>query len=168
MNLLTDYISLLRYICQLFCVSPVSTKLSAVYLPDDRKLLFRSFRNIKTFLPLSDFYEEASETDILEVLNHRLFECQDKNKLVNNSTQWIRKRFAMLKETKILNRLSITQIETRSENFDINIEIEDDKIVFPTDNVEAKKLLQLLNEEIFRGALTDDIYETNSKKKADR
>ena len=146
----------------------LSTRLSAVYIPDDRKLLFRSFRNIKTFLPLSDFYDEASEEDILEVLNHRLFECQDKKTLVDNSTQWIRKRFAMLKETKILDRLSITQIGARSENFDINIKVKDDKIVFPTDNVEAKKLLQLLNEEIFRGALTDDLYETNSKKKADR
>ena len=74
----------------------------------------------------------------------------------------------MLKETRILDRLSITQIEKRSENFDIDIKIESDKIVCPTDNVEVKKLLQLLNEEIFRGALTDDLYETNSKKKADR
>ena len=40
-----------------------------------------------------------------------------------------------------------------------------DKIVFPTDKSESKKLLQFFNEE--RGAITDTLYETNSKRKAD-
>ena len=145
----------------------LATKLSAVYLPKDDKLLFRSFRNVNTFLPLSVFYYEASEEDILNVLNNKLFACQDKFALVNNSTQWIRKRFAMLIETNILDKLSVTQIETRSKKYNVEFQVVNDKIVFPTDNAEVKKLLQLLNEEIFQGALTDDIYETNSKKKTD-
>ena len=143
----------------------LANNLSAVYLPKEEKLLFRSFRNIKTFLPLSEFYYEASEEDILKVLSHELFECQDKNVLVNNSTQWIRKRFAMLKETNILDRLSVTQIETKAREHNVRIQVENDKIVFPTDKDEVKKLLQLLNEEIFQGALTNEIYETNSKRK---
>ena len=31
----------------------------------------------------------------------------------------------------------------------------------------AKKLLQFLNEELFRGAITETLYETNSKREAD-
>ena len=141
-------------------------KLSAVYFPKEEKFLFRSFRNVNTFLPLSDIYYEASEEDILEVLSHKLFECPDKKVLVNNSTQWIRKRFAMLKDSETLDDYSVAQIETRAKKYNVEIHVENNKIVFPTDNAEAKKLLQLLNEEIFQGALTDDLYETNSKKKA--
>ena len=144
----------------------LAKKLSAVYLPQKEKLLFRSYRNINTFLPLSDFYYEASEEDIIDILSHKLFECSDKDTLVNNSTQWIRKRFAMLKDSRTLDDYSITRIETRARRYNVEIQVVNDKIIFPTDNAKTKRLLQLLNEEIFQGALTDDLYETNSKKKA--
>ena len=147
-------------------VLTLAKKLSAVYFPQEEKLLFNSFRNVNTFLPLSDSYYEASEEDILEVLSHKLFECADKKVLVNNSTQWIRKRFAMLKDSKTLDDYSVPQIETRAKKYNVEIHVENNKIVFPTDNVKAKRLLQLLNEEIFQGALTDDLYETNSKKES--
>lgn len=142
----------------------LTNKLSAVYLPTEEKLLFRSFRNINTFLPLSEFYYEASEEDILAVLSHKLFECQNKSALVNDSTQWMRRRFAMLKDSDILNQLSATEIEKRGMKYSVKIQVKDDKIVFPTEKDEVKKLLQLLNEEIFQGALTDELYETNSKR----
>ena len=145
----------------------LDNKLSAVYFPQEEKLLFRSYRNVNTFLPLSDFYYEASEEDIMDILNDTLFECSDKNILVHNSTQWMRKRFAMLKDSGALDHYSVPQIETRARRYNVEIQVVNDKIIFPTDNAKAKRLLQLLNEEIFQGALTDDIYETNSKKKTD-
>ena len=148
-------------------VLTLAKKLSAVYWPKEEKLLFNSFRNVNTFLPLSDSYYEASEEDILDVLSHKLFECADKKVLVNNSTQWIRKRFAMLKDSKSLDGYSVTQIETRARRYSVEIQVVNNKIIFPTDNAKVKRLLQLLNEEIFQGALTDSLYETNSKKKAD-
>ena len=143
----------------------LANNLSAVYLPKEEKLLFRSFRNVNTFLLLSDIYHEASEEDIMDILSHTLFECSDKNTLVNNSTQWMRKRFAMLKDSRILDDYSGTRIERRARRYNVEIQVVNGKIIFPTDNAKAKKLLQLLNEEIFQGALTDEIYETNSKRK---
>jgi hypothetical protein len=49
----------------------------------------------------------------------------------------------------------------------VTITVRGGKIVFPRDKGQAKKILQYLNEEIFRGAITNNIYETNSKKTAD-
>lgn len=42
-----------------------------------------------------------------------------------------------------------------------------DRIVFPAEKVPAKKLLQFLNEELFWGATTERLFETNSKRIAD-
>ena len=39
-----------------------------------------------------------------------------------------------------------------------------DKIVFPTDLVEQKKILSYLADEIYKGVLSDDVYLTNSKR----
>lgn len=47
----------------------LGSKLSAVYLPGNKKLLFRNFRTVNTFLPLSDYYEEATEQQVRATLN---------------------------------------------------------------------------------------------------
>ena len=49
-------------------------KLGAIFLPNEGKLLFQNFRTVNTFLPLSDFYEEAPEQQIREVLAHHRLE----------------------------------------------------------------------------------------------
>ena len=145
-------------------------KLSAVYLPEERKLLFDSYRNVNTFLPISDYYDEASEKDIHNILDHELFECDDKNAVVNNATQFMRRRFAILKDSEILDilsaeKLSAEKVKEQADKHNISIQVNDGKIIFPTENDQAKILLQFLNQEIFQGSLTNEIFETNSKKK---
>ncbi|HYD48923.1 MAG TPA: hypothetical protein VEB21_11275 [Terriglobales bacterium] len=142
-------------------------KLSAVYRHADQKLLFHSFRTVNTFLPLADFYEEASEQQIRKILNHKLLAAEDADALASESPQWFRKRFAMLRDSGVLDKFSAAQIKARSNGYDVEIHISKGAIVFPADRAAAKKLLQFLNEELFRGAITKTLYETNSKREAD-
>ena len=142
-------------------------KLSAVFGPDDQTLLFHNFRTVNTFLPLADFYEEASEEEIRDVLDHELLQPEDEDALAVKANQWFRKRFAMLRDSGVLDTYTAEQIRNHSEGYEVNVHIDDGKIVFPADKREAKRLLQFLNEEIFRGAITETLYETNSKREAD-
>ena len=143
-------------------------RLSAVYLPADRKLLFKSFRTVNSFLPLTDFYEEASEQTIREILDHELLAPEDPGALAIGADQWSRKRFAMLKDSGVLDNYSAQEIQSRSNGYDVSIHISNGKIVFPSDKPAVRKLLQFLNEELFRGAITETLYETNSKRQADQ
>lgn len=145
----------------------LESKLSAVYLPADRKLLFHNFRTVNTFLPLAELYEEASEEQIREVLGHELLAPEDVNALATETSQWFRKRFAMLKDSGVLDQYTAADIAARSHGYDVEIEVANDKIVFPAEKPAAKKLLQFLNEELFRGPITETLYETNSKREAD-
>lgn len=142
-------------------------KLSAVYLPVEGKLLFQSFRIVNTFLPLADFYEEASEEEIQKVLAHERFAPVNAVVTATDANQWFRKRFAMLRDSGVLDKYTAAQIKKRSSGYDVEIQIKQGKIVFPVEKPAAKKLLQFLNEEIFRGAITETLYETNSKREAD-
>lgn len=142
-------------------------KLSAVCVPGEAKLLFHNFRTVNSFLPLIEFYEEASEDEIHEVLDHDLLAPEDEDALAVNANQWFRKRFAMLRDSGVLDAYSAAQIQRRSRGYDVDIHIVNDKLVFPAEKLAAKKLLQFLNEELFRGAITETLYETNSKREAD-
>jgi hypothetical protein len=142
-------------------------KLSAVYSRTAQKLLFHNFRTTNTFLPLAEFYEEASENEIREVLSHDLLEPEDADALAAENNQWFRKRFAMLRDSGILDNYSAKQIKAHSKGYEIDIKIKGNKIVFPADKPAAKRLLQFLNEELYRGPITETLYETNSKREAD-
>jgi hypothetical protein len=145
----------------------LDSRLSAVYIPADEKLLFHNFRTVNTFLPLADFYEEASEQQIKDVLGHNLLAAENADALATDANQWFRKRFAMLRDSGVLDAYSVREIQTRSKGYDVAIHVSKGKIVFPAERGAAKKLLQFLNEELFRGAITKKLFETNSKRAAD-
>lgn len=142
-------------------------KLSAVFVSADNKLLFHNYRTVNTFLPLTDFYREASEQQIREVLAHNLLAPENVDALALNANQWFRRRFAMLRDKGILDQYTARQIQQRSHGYEVEVHTKQGKIVFPADKAAAKKLLQFLNEELFRGPITETLYETNSKREAD-
>lgn len=142
-------------------------KLACIYRPADQVLVFQSFRVVNTFLPLADFYKEASEQEVREILDHHRLAPEDADALAVNSNQWFRKRFAMLRDSGLLDDYTAEQIREHSAGYEVDVQVEDGKILFPAEKREAKRLLQFLNEEIFRGAITETLYETNSKREAD-
>lgn len=145
----------------------LDTKLACIYRPNGQVLVFGSFRIVNTFLPLADFYKEASEYEIREILDHDRLAPEDPDALAVNSNQWFRKRFAMLRDSGILENYTADQIKDHSAGYEVDVQVTDGQVVFPSDKREAKRLLQFLNEEIFRGAITETLYETNSKREAD-
>ena len=145
----------------------LGTRLVAAFNVQTRKLIFRNFRNTNTFLPLTDFIAEATDHDVREVLSHKLLKAQNIDATTAAANQWFRKRFAMLKASKILDGYTAAQLVKRSKGYEVELKVEKGKIVFPADKPAAKRLLQFLNEEIFRGAITEKLYETNSKREAD-
>ena len=143
-------------------------KLTAVYYIENKTLLVDSIYNAKAFLPsLSKYYNEASDDMIRDTLSHRLIECEDREKVVDVANQTIRRQFAMIEESGILDRFSAIYIQEKAAEGNVEIWVQNDKIVFPTDNKSIKAVLVCLCDGLVRSLLTDEVYETNSKKKVD-
>lgn len=149
----------------------LSDRLTAVYYPARQKLLFKSYRAANAIFNLADFYKEATEEDIKAILAHEKLAPADVDALAKGASQWFCKRFALLKDSGILDQYTVGQIVQHANGYDLDIQIDvtsgQDRIVFPANKVPAKKLLQFLNEELFRGAITERLFETNSKRIAE-
>ena len=139
-------------------------KLCAVYLSDERKLLFYNIRAVNSFLPVFESYKRQTEREIKEFLSHKLLATQEIDKWSREASLWFLTQFTRLKDSGILDRYTAEEIESRARGYDVKIQIVRNKIVFPSDYDSAKKLLQLLNEDCFKGAITDTVYTTNSKR----
>ena len=145
----------------------LDARLSAVYQPASHKLLFSNFRTVNSFLPLIDIYREATEEEIREMLEHDRVMAEDIDALVADTNQWFTKRMTMLRDSGVLEHFTASEIQANSEGYPVSIEIRDDKIVFPSDKNSARRLLKFLVEELYKGPITETLYETNSRRKTE-
>ena len=145
-------------------------KLRAVYSSKDEKLLFDKYPSTSRILDLSKYYYVASDTDIRDLLEHRLFEYDDMQRIMKTSEYFHRRRFAMLKDSDILEKISagdvvsVRDVERVSNRHNLGIQVRDDKIVFPENSDVAKTLLQLLNEEIYQGEFSGTLLQASAKR----
>lgn len=144
----------------------LSNRLAAVLYVADSRLLFCNFRAANVILPLAHLYREASEDEVREVLSHERLAPVNLEALASNPSQWFRKHIAMLRDSTVLDDFSAQQLRARARNVGVAVTVRNGKLVFPSDKDSAKRLLQFLSEELFRGAITNTLYATNSKRAA--
>ena len=143
-------------------------KLTAVYYIKNKTLLVDSIHNAKAFLPsLSDYYIEASDDMIRDTLSHKLIECEDREMVVCNANQTMRRQFAIIEEEGYLDRFSAIDIQAVAAEGNTEIQVHKDKIAFPTDYGSIKKVLTVLCDGLMRSLLTNELYEAYLKKRVE-
>lgn len=137
--------------------------ITGVYEVASQRLVFRRYRPMNTIVPLMDLYREASDTEIREVLSHESIAVHDITKVTDEASQFLRKRFALLKDSTVLNDYTPRQLKGKAGTCGIEITIRDGRLVYPEDKTEARRFVQFLCEEIYRGPITNTVFSTNSK-----
>ncbi len=136
-------------------------KLTAIF--EENELLFYSYHNTRRFLDLSDYYREATDTDLEAFADNDLFEVADKDLFKRNADSIIRKKIALLQKNNVLDNLSIDDISQTAQEYNVSINTRDGKIIIPGDKKQLKELVRFLDEDYGKGPLTHRKYITNSK-----
>jgi len=136
-------------------------KLTAVFEEDE--LLFYSYYNTRRFLDLSNYYKEATDSDLDAFVDNDLFEVENKDLFKYNSDSIIRKKIALLQKNNVLGNLGIDDIRRTAQEYGVSINIENSKIVIPDNRKELKKFIRFLDEDYFTAPLTKRKCITNSK-----
>lgn len=137
-------------------------KLTALFEEDE--LLFYSYHNTRRFLDLSNYYKEATDSDLDAFVDNDLFEVENKDLFKYNSDSIIRKKIALLQKNNVLGNLGIDDIRRTAQEYGVSINIENSKIVIPDNRKELKKFIRFLDEDYFTAPLTKRKCITNSKK----
>lgn len=136
-------------------------KLTALFEEDE--LLFYSYHNTRRFLNLSNYYKEATDSDLDAFVDNDLFEVDNKDLFKYNSDSIIRKKIALLQKNNVLGNLGIDDIRRTAQEYGVSINIENSKIVIPDNRKELKKFIRFLDEDYFTAPLTKRKCITNSK-----
>jgi hypothetical protein len=139
-------------------------KLAAVF--QDGQLLFRSYSLVNRFLDVKEYFKEATNEEIIQVVRHPTLLAEDEKQVTSMADSWMRKRFAALQASGILDQITARRTANKAGKYGVEIVVKKkdgkDAIVFPSDKRKAKRLLTFLNEGFYQGELTDRLYQTNS------
>ena len=145
-------------------------KLTAHYA--NGTLYFSSYHNAKRFLELSDYYREATDIDLDAFVATELFAFEDEDSFKGNADSIIRKKVALLQKNKVLENLSVIDIQNVANSFNQDLPAEhhisitinaEGKLMVPEDKKQLKELIRFLDEDYVLAPLTKRKCLTNSK-----
>lgn len=143
----------------------IESKIDALFWKN--RLFFSSYHNASKIFDLSSYYREASDKEIDDLMKDKCIQADvsfDKN-LINSK---MRKKLYLIQKNKTLEKVQ--------NNFDIVLEYakqlnvgkmfdkKKKKIIIPSDKKNLEKLINFLNDDLYKSPISETIYETNSKK----
>ena len=132
---------------------------------EDGKLKFKSFHKMRSIIDLSDFYREATETEVRSFAKHPTFKVADVERFLSQSDQTIRKLIHSVTRMETLDNYSAKAIKEAAKDVKMDIAMKKKRIVMPESRAEVKILLHFLNDGLYEAPLSKQRYVTNSKKR---
>lgn len=142
----------------------INNKIQAIY--KDGRLFFKSFPSVSKIFDLTEKMVEATTAEVKEFGNKENLSI-DPNWLVANANTKTRRLIKMVTESGTLDTFMAMNARKRgkiAKSVNIEIKIENGKLVLPSNVSKVNKVLEFLNEDVYKGLITSNIFRTNSKR----
>lgn len=125
---------------------------------------FKNYTSVRPLLSLKGYYEEATESDINLFCEQMSLSLQSQNILNQSSTENIRKRIHSIIQKNVLGRYTVQEIKEKAEETNLSglITIANNEIELPNDKKKILAILSFLDEKLFKGWDSQEVYITNS------
>lgn len=128
------------------------------------RLEFQSFYFARQIFDLNKYYRLATDEEVKKFMENPHLYFEDGKGFFENANTWMRRRIALINDSKILEVYSTKEIMLQALNINITIEVKDNKLVIPLDKEKMKCIISFLDEEAYLGPFSNQIYITNSKR----
>ena len=146
--------------------SAFSLDSSLTFVVDGDLIKFKSFQKLRSILNVSHLYREATDPEVIAFSGHPSFDVDDTEALLDSADEVVRKLISSITGSNVLNILSPSQLQQMAKTTNLNLQLQNGKMVLPTDRRSLKDVLQFLNDDRWLGLLSGTPYVTNSKRNA--
>jgi len=134
----------------------------------DGELQFTSFYFARQVFDLSDYYRSATDNEVAAFTVNDKLAFEDTEAFSGTANTWLRRKIAMINDSKVLANYLATEIKSRAEVVGVDIDMREGKIVIPNDKEKVKVILSFLDEEAYKGPFSQNTYLANSKRQINR
>lgn len=132
-------------------------------------LVFESYHEAKKVLDLTEYYREATIDDLEAFYNHEKLMAEKADDLIKLADSWIRKKIALITQSKILDNYSPQEILDRAKVYKVNISLSgtgtQTKLVLPSAKKDLKDFLRFLDDDLYSSPLSGNRYMASSKRR---
>jgi hypothetical protein len=132
---------------------------------DERELQFISYYYARQVFDLSGYYRSATDQEVLSFAKNDRLAINDIPLFQSLANTWIRRKIALINDSGVLKNYTAAKIKALARVAGIDINVENKKIVIPTEREALKIILGFLDEEAYRGPFSQATYLANSKRK---
>ena len=131
----------------------------------DGILTFKSFHLMRQIFDLSDYYREATDSDISDFSNLTQINIVDLDKFLAISDSWIRRKISLIQQSGILDNVPLRTIKAVADDFSVCMFINaSNQIEIPAERKAVKAILRLLDEDYYKSPLSQTHCIANSKR----
>lgn len=145
----------------------IGSKLTAAFVGGT--LLFQSQHLTRRFLEVDEAFEIATDDEIRSLLKHPTFATEDLDIVLATADHWTRRKITSIQRRRTLDRVEVSEIIEVARDFEVEVEVitknGNDQIGVPSDKKQLKRLVRLLDEDLYVSPLTGDRFQANSKRK---
>ena len=129
------------------------------------ELRFSSYFYARQVFDLSDYYRSATDDEVQNFNGLDLISIADKEQFQSMADTWIRRKIAAINDSGVLKNNTAAKIKKLALSCGLEVTVENKKLVLPTNKKKLKEILGFLDDEVYKGAFTEETYITNSKRK---
>lgn len=129
------------------------------------RIKFQKFNRIKLIFDLMNLYQEATDAEIDTFCGLETLSVGNADAFKAMADQRMRKLVRAITERGTLENYTPEQISTAAGGEGFGVTVENDRIIMPAVKGDAKALLHFLDDGLYRAALSQELYITNSKRR---
>ncbi len=128
------------------------------------ELQFVSFFYARQIFDLREYYRSATDGEVTSFTSNAKLEIEDMDAFGKMADTCIRRKIAMINDSKVLDEYTALEIARRASEVGISITANGNTIVLPNDKKQVKVILGFLDEEAYKGSFSQNTYLANSKR----
>lgn len=129
------------------------------------ELRFSSYFYTRQIFDLSEYYRSATDAEVLSFSGIEILSIADHEQFKSMADTWIRRKIAAINDSGVLKNNTAAKIKKLASSCGLEVTVENKKLVIPADKKKLKEILGFLDDEVYKGAFTEETYITNSKRK---
>lgn len=129
------------------------------------ELRFSSYFYARQIFNLNEYYRSATDAEVQNFSGLDLLSITDKDQFQSMADNSIRRKIAAINDSGVLKNNPATKIMKLAQSCGLELTLENKKLIIPTDKKKLKEILSFLDDEVYKGAFTEETYITNSKRK---
>ena len=143
-------------------VVSIEQKLAGVWR--DGPFFFKKLGSARRIFDFGVYEMQATEQQMSDFASHSKITCADSAAFAQSASRWSRGKIARILSNKVLDSWTLLHLQSAANVVEFELPVSGNKIELPTGGVELKRLLQFLDDDMYRGPVSDRQFLSSGKR----